>query len=443
MIMPSRRLLTAVALWAGLALLMALSPLFSSALTGLLWWLWSGAGAVLGTLTLLDLALAWRRPAPLAERRLPAAFAAGQPGTVQVRLRSASFPPGSLLADQHPGDDAHTGLPVALSPAQDEDTLVEYPYRPARRGVARFGAVRLWCPSPLGWWQRRHDLPAASEIPVYPDFSWLRGDGLADTPQIQRQQGRHLRRSTGDGQEFHQLRDYRPGDTLRQVDWRATARRGSLISREYRDEQNRHLILLLDGGQRMAPAVGARTVFDHALDASLLLASSALDQGDRPGLMLFSGQQPLWVPPLRNRSSLNLLLNQVYPLHPGELTSDYSSAAGDLLLRWRRQALVVLITRLQPDDSDDLLHAIRLLRGRSRILIGDMQLPDQQALARADVIDVDQALRIAADAQFQQARQALYARLRHAGVMVTDGTPQTLPGRLNRLYLSLRRAGRL
>ena len=443
MMIPTRRLQTAVALWSGLALLMAFSPLFSSQLPRLLWWLWLGAGALLGTLALLDLILARRRPAPRAERQLPAAFAAGLPGTVRVRVRSVTLPAGSLLADQHPGDDAHTGLPLSLAPATEEDTLVDYPYRPARRGVAHFGAIRLWCPSPLGLWQLRHDLPAASAIPVYPDFSWLQGEGLADTPQTQRQQGRHLRRSAGDGQEFHQLRDYRPGDTLRQVDWRATARRGSLISREYRDEQNRHLILLLDGGQRLATAVGPRTVFDHALDASLLLASSALDQGDRPGLMLFSGQQPLWVPPLRNRSGLHLLLNQVYPLHPGELTSDYSSAAGDLLLRWRRQALVVLITRLQPDDSDDLLHAIRLLRGRSRILIGDMQLPDQQALARADVSDVDQALRIAADAHFQQERQALYARLRHAGVMVTDGTPQTLPGRLNRLYLSLRRAGRL
>src|SRR5690606_38988084 len=116
MMMPSRRLLMAVALWAGLALLMAFSPLLGSTLPGLLRWLWLSTGTLLGALALLDLGLAWRRPAPEGERQLPAAFAAGLPGTVRVRLHSATLPAGSLLADQHPGDDAQTGLPVMVSP---------------------------------------------------------------------------------------------------------------------------------------------------------------------------------------------------------------------------------------------------------------------------------------------------------------------------------------
>ena len=233
---------------------------------------------------------------------------------------------------------------------------------------------------------------------------------------------------------------------MRQIDWRATARRGELVSREYRDEQNRHIILLLDGGQRLATPVAQRTLFDHALDAALLLSASALDEGDRPGLMLFSNQHELWVPPLRNRSALNQLLNQVYPLQPGAIagqTSDYASAATTLLKRWRRQALIVLITRLQPDDSDDLLEAVRLLRGRSRIMIGDIQLPDQVALQRQDIVSTDDALRVAADALYQRDRDALHARLRHAGVIVSQGTPDNLAQRLNHTYQSLRRAGRL
>src|SRR5690606_32606417 len=150
MMIPTRRLQAAVALWAMLAMLLAFAPLISSHLPRLLTGLWLAAGALLGALALLDLVLVWRRGAPQAERQLPAAFAAGLPGTVRVRLRSATLPAGSLLADQHPGDDARTGLPLAVSPAAEDDTLIEYSYRPARRGVARFGAIRLWCPSPLG-----------------------------------------------------------------------------------------------------------------------------------------------------------------------------------------------------------------------------------------------------------------------------------------------------
>ncbi|MCH8543689.1 MAG: DUF58 domain-containing protein [Alcanivorax sp.] len=450
---PQKRLFQAVVILAllatGLIVLGELLPAWHSTAT-LLW-------ALLATLLLVaatvDAWRAWRQAPPEGSRRLPAAFSAGVPGTVQLRFNSATLPDQCLLSDQHPADDNNTGLPLTLQRADKALTLVDYPYRPSRRGRAHFGPIELWCPSPWRLWQLRRRLGSATDVPVYPDFSWLRDAPLAHTMNPPRQQGRHLKRQAGDGQEFHQLREYRPGDTMRQIDWRATARRGELVSREYRDEQNRHIIVLLDGGQRLATPVASRTLFDHALDAALLLSASALDEGDRPGLMLFSNQHELWVPPLRNRSGLNQLLNQVYPLQPGAIagtadyadgrTSDYSSAATTLLKRWRRQALVVLITRLQPDDSEDLLDAVRLLRGRNRIMIGDIQLPDQVALQRQDIVSTDDALRVAADALYQRDRDALHARLRHAGVVVSQGTPDQLAHRLNHAYQSLRRAGRL
>lgn len=442
MVVPARRLF----LVANGLLLLALVPLLAN-----LWLpaakpattlLWGALAAALVLAALID-ALRAGRQRPTLERRLPAAFAAGQPGSVRIRLDSASLPGECLLSDSHPGDDPHTGMPVRVTPAREAITEVRYSYRPARRGEADFGPVELWCPSPWGLWQARHRLGDATRVPVYPDFSWLRDAGLTTTPASSRQQGRHQQRRSGDGQEFHQLREYRSGDSLRQIDWPATARRGELISREYRDEQHRHLVLMLDGGGRMALPVEARTLFDHGLDSALLLCASSLDQGDRPGLLLFSGEQPLWQAPMAHRGALNTLLNQVYPLHPGGHTSDYADAARQLLQHWPRQALVVIITRLQPDDSDDLLQAVQLLRSRCRILIGDMLLPAQVELARAHAEDHDTALKIAAAARFDSAREALHARLRHAGVVVAAGTPEQMPRRLNQAYLALRRGGRL
>lgn len=443
MMIPARRLLRVIAAWTALALLAALSPLADAGLRAPLTSAWLVAGLLLAALAGCDAWRGWRAPAPGATRVLPAALAAGRRGTIEINLDRSDWRPGTLLLDQHPGDDSQTGMPLALTAQPGQATRLQYAYRPTRRGRVQFGDIHLWCPSPAGFWLRRYVIAARTEVPVYPDFSFLSTDPLAATPQTQHRPGRQLRRTGGDGQEFHQLRDYRPGDTLRQIDWPATVRRGSLISREYRDEQQRHVILLLDGSRRLAPLIGTRSVFDHALDAALLMASTALDQGDRPGLLLCSAEHPVWVPPLASRAALSQLLGQVYTLQPADINSDYSLAANELIRRWRRQALVVLITRLQPDDQDDLLQTVRLLAGRYRLVIGDMQLPAQQALAQAPVNSAEHALRIAADAHYQQARQALYGRLRHAGVQVVDGTPETLPSRLNQLYVSLRQAGRL
>ena len=200
---------------------------------------------------------------------------------------------------------------------------------------------------------------------------------------------------------------------------------------------------MLDGGRRLAMPVGELTGFDHALNAALLLAFSALKQKDKAGAMLFSGDQPRWLPPVQGQQGINHLLNGLYDLHPSHHASDFSLAARQLVRHTRRRALVVLITRLQQEDRDDLMTAVSLLRRHHLVLVADMLLPEQQALSRRRPGDFDEALQVCADAQEQQARQQLHTRLRHAGALVTATTPQQMPTQLNQLYLMLKRSGRL
>lgn len=433
---PARRLLQLVALWAGLSL--ALIWLDSTGLDAL-WW---ATGAILLLISLMDGWQLHRLPAPAAQRILPSALSVQQPHPVRIRIRSDSLPNGSLLADRHPGDDPDTGLPCVLSPSHDELTELTYPYRPSRRGPTRFGDLEFWLPSRLALWQARKVIPAACTVPVYPDFSRLHASSL-DASHTYLFSGTRLQPRRGEGMEFHQLREYHAGDSLRQIDWKATARRRTLISREYQDEQNQQILLMLDGGRRLAMPVGSLTGFDHALNAALLLAWSALKQKDKAGALLFSGDQPRWLPPVQGQHGINHLLNGLYDLHPSEHASDFSLAARQLLTHSRRRALVVLVTRLQQEDRDDLMSAVSLLRKHHLVLVADMLLPEQAQLARRNIEDFDDALQVCADAQEQQERHQLHTRLRHAGALVTATTPQNMPAQLNHLYLMLKRSGRL
>ena len=92
------------------------------------------------------------------------------------------------------------------------------------------------------------------------------------------------RRRRGEGLEFHQLREYREGDSQRQIDWKATSRSGQLISREYQDERDQQIMLLIDCGRRMRAQDDELSHFDHVLNAALLLAYVGLRQGDAVGL---------------------------------------------------------------------------------------------------------------------------------------------------------------
>ena len=444
MIKPSARLIRFACLWAVVALLPVAAqiwapPLYSSALSG---WVLTGAILLLGIVA--DIVISLRASAPEATRLLPAALSLHRRHA--VKLRFTGLPEGSrfILADQHPDDDENTGLPALKKCGRDGDVAeVTYRYRPAHRGMAKFGDIQLWRPTMLGLFWRRHSIAATQEVPVYPDFSVLQRDALHAHQDSQLDPAQHRQPRRGEGFEFHQLREYHSGDSLRQIDWKASARRRKLISREYQEEQNQQIIVLLDGGERMAMRVNGLSGFDHALNATLLLSWSAIKQQDKPGVMLFSNEQECWIAPVRGHNGTNKILNALYRLQPGSLASDYSKAAQSLLKRWNKHSLIVMITRLQPDDETELLAAVKLLSRRHLLLIADLQLPEQQAIATRPIESVDDALLACGDAAWQAQRQSLYGRLRHAGAMLTTSTPDSLPARLNQIYLQLKRSGRI
>ena len=443
MMVPARRLMHLLLAWLGLSLatvaVVAINPDARSLAYGI-WWL---AGLALVLALAVDALRVRQQPVPLAERRTPAALSVQRQHDIELLLQSNALPPGTLVADQHPGDDADTGLPITIEPAAETVTRLTYRYRPARRGQARFGHLHLWLPSPWGLWQRKVVTAEPVSIPVFPDFSMLVQEQLLAQDRPLRDQGARQQIRRGEGMEFHQLREYRPGDSLRQIDWKASARRRSLISREYQEEQNQQIIMLLDGGQRLGMQVDQLTGFDHALNACLLLAWNAVRESDRPGALVFSGSEPCWVPPRRGRSSINRLLHALYPLHPADRASDYSEAASMLLRHQPHHSLVVLITRLQPDDEQDLLAAVTLLRRRHRVMVADVQLPGQRRLRQRPATTLQDALFALGDAAWDEQHRALHMRLRHAGVTLVEATPEHLPGALNRAYLAMKRAGQL
>lgn len=443
MMIPARGLLLALL---GLSLAGALTLLVRGlwpAHSGLAETAWWAAVVLLGLGCGIDALRAWRGPVPAVQRQLPSALSVLRPHRIDLLIENRHLPPGTLIADHHPGDDADTGLPCTLTPTSETNSVLSYRYRPARRGIAEFGLVELWLPSPWRLWTRRAWAGQEARVPVFPDFSMLSREQLLAQDRVSKDQGARLQSRRGEGLEFHQLREYRPGDSLRQIDWKASARRRSLISREYQEEQNQQIIMLLDGGQRLAMKVDELSGFDHALNACLLLAWNAIRESDRPGALVFSADQPCWVPPSRGRSSINQLLHALYPLHPSRRASDYSDAARLLLGHQRHHALVVLVTQLQPDDEEDLLTAIRLIGKRHRLMVADVQLPRQLALRDRLADSEEQAWFCLGDAAWMEQRRAMHLRLRHAGVTVVQAPPQKLAATLNRAYLTMKRSGQL
>ena len=333
-------------------------------------------------------------------------------------------------------------LPARVQLARDETRRVTYSLKPTERGDLTFGDVVLMVRSPIGFWERRLRFEQATPpVRVYPDFSVIAEYLMLVADQRLSRLGVRLTPRRGEGLEFRQLREYSPGDAIRQIDWKATARRRHLISREYQEERDQRILFLLDCGRRMRTKDGLLSHFDQALNAMLLLSFVALKQGDLVGMQSFGAMRKN-VPPQRGVTSVNVLLNEVYDLHSGPEASDYVTAAERLMMDHRKRSLVVLMTSLRETDAD-LISALKLLTSRHVVLLASLRETVLDAYADREPNDFSEALRVAGTHDYLAQRRELHmACLPYTSVLVDCPTVE-LPVRVVNAYWQVKRSGEL
>jgi uncharacterized protein (DUF58 family) len=420
-------------LWglSGFAVLFAGVPLLA--------WLLAGAGLAL--LAVLDGLLLRRRPTPQVSREIPEALPLGIERDVTLRVESMSRQRIDLF-DLHPGGWPAQGLPQRLKLMPATASTFSYRLRPTARGDATFDGVQLRLASALRLWRQSRIAGTPQRVRVYPNFAPLTKFALFSAEQASRLVGAHLKRRRGEGTDFNQMREYRVGDSLRQIDWKATSRSRKLISREYQDEKNQQLVMMVDTGRRMMAQEGELAHFDHVLNATLVVSYLALRQGDAVGLFA-SGGESRWVAPKRGMASIDTLLRASYSLQPQPVATDYLAAATELSLRQRKRSLVMLVTNVRDEDIEDLLAAVRLLQKRHLVCVASLR---ERALDQAmtdEVHDLPGAIRAGAVARYVEQRTAAHEALRSHRVMVLDVASEELPAALVERYLAVKRDGLL
>jgi uncharacterized protein (DUF58 family) len=432
---PRSPLVLALAAWTALGLGTAWLP-------GL-WVLWQGLGVLIGGLAAADLWWLFQLPDPRLARRMGRALPLGVWSPVTLEL---SNPAGQTLIltvhDLHPSEFAVRGLPRELRLPPRQQAQVEYRLCPPSRGDFPIAGCALAIRSPLGLWRRSRTLPPSETLRVFPNFAEIsRYTLLAANDQLA-QMGvrRHQRR--GIGAEFHQLREYRTGDSLRQIDWKATARIRRLISREYQDERDQRLVFLLDCGRRMRHRDQGRGHLDEALNAVLLLAYVAVRQGDAVGLMTYGGPRR-WLAPRKEPATVNRLLESIYDLQPSMEAADPLGAASTLLAAMPRRALVVIVTNSRDEDQDGLERAAQLLRRRHLVVVADLRESTLDRALDTPIEDTRDALRFHSAHGWLAERRRHQERLQHLGIRVLDLLPAQLPIALVNRYFDIKRAGML
>lgn len=441
---PSRLLLIwlTILLAIGIVLgaLQALDVEVPSSLLSINW----GLLLALFALSLLDALRLKRLPSPRVQRQVPGSLALGRWSDIRLEVEHELDQPLAIqIFDHVPDSLGYENLPLSTELQPGQRSLIGYRLRPLKRGHFSFETCELNLPSPFGLWSSKRLLNITDQTRVYPDFARLYGGQLLAVDNWLSRLGVRQRQRRGQGMEFHQLREFREGDSLRQIDWKATARHRTPIAREYEDERDQQIIFMLDCGRQMRSQDGELSHFDHALNACLLLSYVALRQGDAVGLSTFASDQPRFIAPVKGAGQLKVLLNGVYDLDSTRRSADYPAAVNQLLARQKRRALVVLVTNVRDKDDEELLNAVRQLSQQHQVLVASLRESTLEDRRHSQVQTIEQALEYCATVDYLNARSVLHEKLSAQGVQVIDAPPSELSTDVISRYLSWKKSGAL
>jgi uncharacterized protein (DUF58 family) len=418
-------------------LLCALLPLCALGSVGVL-------AACSGDLLLLLLALLesrWlRRHAPRIARRIPERFALGAQNRVLIDVHSLS--PAALRGELQ--DDVPAELEVDTErlrftlPAHAELELA-YHASARRRGQYAFGDLHLRLDGALGLGAAIVSQPAAASVRVYPNLRGPRRYELARQRGALHSVGVRAARKLGSGGEFEQLREYVPGDALRDLDWKATAKRLRPITRVHGQEHSQSVLIALDAGRLMATPLAGLTKLDHAIHAALLLAWVAGRVGDRVGLLVFAQDVLRFVPPGRGHAQYLRILDALYAIEASDAYVDFRALAEFVRRRVSRRSLLLLFSDLL-DESQALPLAAELpkLRRKHLPLCITLSDPVTEALSEAPARDPTQVYLRAAAADLMAERALVKVQLSRAGVSVLEASADGLAVAAVNRYLEIK-----
>ncbi len=372
-----------------------------------------------------------RRP-PIVSRALPTTLSLGVGVPLEIEVLAPAGA-GIRIRQALPGD-------LELDRAEARGSVLATTLTARRRGKHELPPVAVRLRGPLGLASWIHDCAGLATIDVYPDLPAAYRAAATARHSRYRDPGSRGRGPLGLGTEFESVRDYQPDDDIRQVNWRATARLGRPMSNDYRLEQDRDVICVLDAGRLMQAPLRDRTRLDAAVDATAALAAVADDLGDRFGVLAFDVSERVWVPPARNGG--RVALRALYDLEPSASDSDYARAFQGL--ERVKRALVFLFTDLIEEvAARPLVESMPVLARRHAVtLVTPRDLDLDAAVTRApdEILDVMRAT-VALDVLDARSRSA--ALVRAVGAEIVEAPAETLAGACADSYLRAKTRARV
>ena len=333
---------------------------------------------------------------------------------------------------------------IARAGVGDGGMLSLFGMRTDLRGTAVLERIWTRWQGPLGLvWRQRID-PLQSEIPVTSDTQMVR-DTAAEIFTKDANIGQKLQRLRGDGTEFDGLTEWLPGMDKRSIDWKHSARHGTLLSREFRTERNHNIVFAFDSGHLMAEEVEnvktgeAMTKLDRALNAALLMAFVSLKIGDKIGMYAFDERPYLYAPAIGSTRSFAQIRRVSAQVNYSTAETNFTLGLSQLAQNLQRRTLIVVFTDFVDSTQAELMveNMSRLLKRHIVIFVAFRNTALDKLITQNADTPEEAAASLIGDGLMRE-RDIVLRRLERMGVNVIDADAETLNMKVLNTYMLLK-----
>lgn len=328
---------------------------------------------VLGLVTFLGLdilLLYLARTGLEAERITPEKLSNGDLNPITINLKNHyTFPISVKVIDEIPFQFQVRDFKIVKTIKAASQKEIGYDLRPTERGEYHFGSLNIYVSSPLRLISRRFSFDNDQMVPTYPSYIQLRKYDLIAFSNNLFQYGIKKIRRIGHTMEFEQIKEYVQGDDLRTLNWKATAKRNSLMVNQFQDEKSQTVYMAIDKGRVMQMPFDGLSLLDYAINSALVLSNVILKKQDKAGLFSFSKKVENRVFAERRGSQMQKILEALYNVKTDFFESDYSRLYVDIKKNINQRSLIILYTNFE--TMDGLNRQLPYLKGiaKSHLLI--------------------------------------------------------------------------
>jgi len=378
-----------------------------------------------------------------ASRIAPEKLSNGDENPIGIDIKNYyTFPIGVKIIDEIPEQFQVRNFEISRKVKASSQDDIQYYLRPTERGEYIFGNLNVYASSPLRLISRRFTFNKNQMVPTYPSYIQLRKYDLMAFSNNLFQYGVKKIRRIGHTMEFEQIKEYVQGDDIRTLNWKATAKKNSLMVNQFQDEKSQSIYMAIDKGRVMKMPFNGLSLLDYAINATLVLSNVILKKQDKAGMFAFSKKVENRVVAEKRSSQMQQILESLYNIKTDFFESDYSRLYADIKKNINQRSLIILYTNFE--TLDGLHRQLPYLKGIAKshlLVVVFFQNTELNEIINSKAVTIQEVYDKAIAEKFAFEKRLIVNELKKYGIYSVLTQPENLTLDTINKYLEIKARG--